>query len=108
MWLSQVEEREKFGDEERAEEKEKREGDEEHKDLEKGGEVGVEEQVERDTPGAQRDFHVSMLQRLNPSNPLRVAIPGMNRAATPSPAQPRSTPTPQVKTRGKISKFLSL
>nr|CAN61151.1 hypothetical protein VITISV_013772 [Vitis vinifera] len=91
----EVEEREnseKDGEERAEEEKEKRE-DEEHKDLEKG-EEGFEEQVGRGTPQPQGDFHVSMLQRLNPSNPLRVAIPGVTRATTPSPAQPRSTSTP--------------
>ncbi|KAJ4846965.1 hypothetical protein Tsubulata_043558 [Turnera subulata] len=43
-------------------------------------------------------FHVSMLQRLNPTNPLRIAINTNARVATPSPSQtslPRSTPTPQ-------------
>ncbi|KAL6326867.1 hypothetical protein AAG906_012142 [Vitis piasezkii] len=93
--LEPVEEREnseKDGEERAEEEKEKRE-DEEHKDLEKGDE-GFEEQVGRGTPQPHGDFHVSMLQRLNPSNPLRVAIPGVTRATTPSPAQPRSTSTP--------------
>ena len=109
LWFSQVEEREsseKDGEERAEEEKEKRE-DEEHKDLEKG-EEGFEEQVGRGTPQPQGDFHVSMLQRLNPSNPLRVAIPGVTRATTPSPAQPRSTstPTPQVRTREKPPIFL--
>ena len=101
-----MEERENDGEERVEEEgKERREDEEEHKkdnDLEKG-EVGVEERVGKGSPEGQRDFHVSMLQRLNPSNPLRVAIPGMNRGSTPSPAQPRSisTPTPQVRATEK-------
>ncbi|KAK4761397.1 hypothetical protein SAY87_029281 [Trapa incisa] len=46
------------------------------------------------------DYHVSMLQRLNPTNPLRIAINGPTRVTTASPAQSqrsvaRSTPTPQ-------------
>ncbi|KAF2319652.1 hypothetical protein GH714_017849 [Hevea brasiliensis] len=46
----------------------------------------------------QRNFHVSMLRRLNPSNPLRIVINSSTRVASPSPSQtslPRSTPTPQ-------------
>ncbi|CAL1361522.1 unnamed protein product [Linum trigynum] len=48
-----------------------------------------------------REFHMSMMQRLNPTNPLRIHVISQvpSKAATPSPAQPplqpRSTPTPQ-------------
>lgn len=82
-------------------------------DLEKG-QVGAA--VVEDSKGLERfederdHFHVTMLQRLNPTNPLRIVINGGTRVATPSPSQtsrfqptpppprsqPRSTPTPQV------------
>lgn len=57
----------------------------------------------------QTDYHASMLQRLNPTNPLRIAINGRTRVATPSPApsQPsvsRSTPTPQVCSAPSLSR----
>lgn len=47
----------------------------------------------------QRNYHESMLQRLNPSNPLRIVINSSTRVATASPSQtslPLSAPTPQV------------
>ncbi|KAF8398346.1 hypothetical protein HHK36_017273 [Tetracentron sinense] len=59
-------------------------------------EMGFQEQVIKDMP--REDFKVSMLQRLNPSNPLRIVINGASRAPTPSPSQPSqpfTTPTPQ-------------
>ncbi|XP_065871128.1 uncharacterized protein [Euphorbia lathyris] len=49
----------------------------------------------------QRNLNISMMQRLNPSNPLRLVINSSTRVATPSPSQtslPRSTPTPQTTT----------
>ncbi|KAG8486433.1 hypothetical protein CXB51_019909 [Gossypium anomalum] len=82
-------------------------------DLEKGpvGAVVVEDSKGLERFEDERDhFHVSMLQRLNPTNPLRIVINGGTRVATPSPSQssrfqptppppprsqPRSTPTPQ-------------
>jgi hypothetical protein len=48
--------------------------------------VGFQEQViGSDGHG---DFHVSRMQRLNPSNPLRLVINSATRAGTPSPPQP--------------------
>lgn len=86
---------------EKRQEEELEDEEEAERDVEKG-EVGtvkekvIESNVNNDE---QRDFHVSMLQRLNPTNPLRIVVNGSTRVATPSPAQPslpRSTPTPQV------------
>ncbi|GMI75782.1 hypothetical protein like AT5G13760 [Hibiscus trionum] len=96
-------------EEERREEKKEEKEDGKGVDLEEG-QVGafVEDRgLERNED--QRDhFHVSMLQTLNPTNPLRIVINGGTRVATPSPSQssrfqtpppprsqPRSTPTPQ-------------
>ncbi|XP_021802078.1 CTL-like protein DDB_G0274487 [Prunus avium] len=107
--------------------KNKEEGEE--SDVEKGEEVGFEfeEQAvaaESNTNDDhnQRDVHMSMMHRLNPTNPLRIVINSNTRAATPPPprfshgsnnirvgatpspshfshtpphSQPRSTPTPQ-------------
>ncbi|GAV75412.1 Choline_transpo domain-containing protein [Cephalotus follicularis] len=105
------------------EENRKKNEEEEVRDIEKG-KVGVGEKVvqERNTNDElEGDFHVSMLQRLNPTNPLRIVINGSTRAAAPSPSQayapssqPRSTPTPQqslttlnsTKYTNKISLFL--
>ncbi|XVF33697.1 hypothetical protein REPUB_Repub17cG0190500 [Reevesia pubescens] len=90
-----------------------REREEEKLDLEKGkvGAVVEEKALER-IEDLRDHFHVSMLQRLNPTNPLRIVINGGTRVATPSPShssrfqpppppppprsQPRSTPTPQL------------
>jgi hypothetical protein len=78
-----VEEKESDGGEERDENEKKEE--EEVKDVEKG-EVGFQEQViGSDGHG---DFHVSRMQRLNPSNPLRLVINSATRVGTPSPPQP--------------------
>lgn len=108
--------------------KNKEEGEE--RDVEKGEEVGFEfeEQAvaaESNTNDDhnQSDVHMSMMHRLNPTNPLRIVINSNTRAATPPPprfshgsnnirvgatpspshfshtpphSQPRSTPTPQV------------
>lgn len=78
-----MEEKESDGGKERDENEKKEE--EEVKDVEKG-EVGFQEQViGSDGHG---DFHVSRMQRLNPSNPLRIVINSATRVGTPSPPQP--------------------
>ncbi|KAH7527983.1 protein PNS1 [Ziziphus jujuba] len=136
-----VVERESDENEEREEnvekEEEEEEEDEEVKDLEKG-EVGIDEKVfesnninnmnnhiinNNNTNHNQSDVQLSRLQRLNPSNPLRIVLNASTRVATPSPSQfsqastvPRSTPTPQQslitlnsrKYTDKISLFLFL
>uniref|UniRef100_A0A2P2JU92 Choline transporter-like protein n=2 Tax=Rhizophora mucronata TaxID=61149 RepID=A0A2P2JU92_RHIMU len=93
---------------------EEEEEEQQQRDLEKG-EVGAtnnnnncdkEKVLERNinvkNDEDQRDFRVSMLQRLNPTNPLRIVVNANAnanaRVTTPSPAQtslPRSTPTLQ-------------
>ncbi|KAJ4711527.1 Choline transporter-like protein [Melia azedarach] len=104
---SEKKEEEEEEEEEKKEEKEVEE--EEVKDVEKG-EVGVEEKVveENNINNDQRGFtNVSMFQRLNQTNPLRVVINGGRRVTaprvTPPPpppppsqpsSQPRSTPVP--------------
>ncbi|XP_057977511.1 uncharacterized protein LOC131164387 [Malania oleifera] len=66
------------------------EGGEEERDMEKG-EVGVRAKMVPSNP-----LQPSMLQRLNPTNPLRIFINAASpRAPTPSRSVPRSTPTPQ-------------
>ncbi|KDP43586.1 hypothetical protein JCGZ_16873 [Jatropha curcas] len=97
----QEEEEEREGEEEEEEEgDERKEGIEGERDLEKG-EMGFKEKVIESNVINDQDqgnFHMSMLQRLNPSNPLRIVINSSSRVATPSPSQaplPRSTPTPQ-------------
>lgn len=122
-------ERDERKEEEEEEEKEKEELEGRH--VEKV-EVGFEQRVVgesnnvTDNQSHERDVHMSMLQRLNPTNPLRIAINAKTRTATPPPSrfahahnirvaatpsppqfsqppqttpqhsQPRSTPTPQV------------
>ena len=101
---------ESVGSEEREKNVEKEE--QKVKDLEKG-EVGFEEKVVESDNNLD-EFQVSRFQRLNVSNPLRIALNASTRVATPSPSQfsqprytpspsqfsqasqPRSTPTPQV------------
>ncbi|XVF79656.1 hypothetical protein PTKIN_Ptkin15bG0006500 [Pterospermum kingtungense] len=103
-------EEEEKGEEEEVEQE--REEAEEKIDLEKGkgGADVVQEKLAIERIGDQRDhFQLPMLQRLNPTNPLRIVINGGTRVATPSPSQssrfqptpplpprsqPRSTPTP--------------
>ena len=94
----------------RREEGDEEEGDErkeEERDAEKGQVLGVKEKVtdnrnigvNNDLPNRLGDSHVAMMQRLNPTNPLRIVVNGSSRMPTPSPSQtslPRSTPTPQV------------
>ncbi|KAK4803340.1 hypothetical protein SAY86_001543 [Trapa natans] len=75
------------------------------RDVEMGETRYLEEAAQAPPRLTQTDYHVSMLQRLNPTNPLRIAINGRTRVTTPSPAPapaqtqrsvaPRSTPTPQ-------------
>lgn len=65
------------------------EGSDEAGDLEKGGVENIQ--------NVQREYntHTAMLQRLNPTNPLRIAINGRTRAAVstpPQPSIPRSSP----------------
>ncbi|KAI5603690.1 hypothetical protein BDE02_01G235900 [Populus trichocarpa] len=98
-------ERREEGEEDKGEE-EGNERKEEEKDVEKGQVLGVKEKVidnsnigvNNDLPNRLGDSHVAMMQRLNPTNPLRIVINGSSRMPTPSPSQtslPRSTPTPQ-------------
>jgi hypothetical protein len=100
-------ERREEGEEEDKGEEEGNERKEEEKDVEKGQVLGVKEKVidnsnigvNNDLPNRLGDSHVAMMQRLNPTNPLRNVINGSSRMPTPSPSQtslPRSTPTPQV------------
>ncbi|CAL2237300.1 unnamed protein product [Prunus armeniaca] len=124
-----VVERESEEVEVRGENGEKKEEGEE-RDVEKGEEVGFEYEeqavaAESNTNDDhnQRDVHMSMMHRLNPTNPLRIVINSNTRAATPPPpsrfshgsnnirvgatpspphfshtpphSQPRSTPNPQ-------------
>ncbi|KAJ6299429.1 hypothetical protein OIU76_020401 [Salix suchowensis] len=104
-----VVERERERREEEEEEGDEEEGNgrkEEERDAEKGQVLGVKEKVidnrnigvNNDLPNRLGDSHVAMMQRLNPTNPLRIVINGSSRMPTPSPSQtslPRSTPTPQ-------------
>ena len=99
-------EEEEVGEEVRDENGKKEE--EKVKDLEKG-EVGLEEKMVHEKKN-EEEFQMNMMQRLNPTNPLRVLVnnsarvaTNSARVATPSPSQfsqrstqPRSTPTPQV------------
>ncbi|KAI3425586.1 uncharacterized protein J3R85_010101, partial [Psidium guajava] len=84
-------ERESEGGGRGAEEEER----EELKDVERG-EVGFQGGVAGSLQN-QTDFHTSMMQSLDRTNPLRIAINGGKRVTTPPPAHasiPRSTPTP--------------
>ncbi|OMO69724.1 Choline transporter-like protein [Corchorus capsularis] len=111
---------EKEKDKKEEDEEEREEGEEEEKfDLEKGQAGSVVQEKGLGRIEDQRDhLHMSMLQTLNPTNPLRIVINGGTRVATPSPShsslfqtpphphphppppaprsQPRSTPTPQL------------
>lgn len=42
------------------------------------------------------DSHMSTMQRLNLTSPLRIVINGSSRMAISPPPQPSFTPTPQV------------
>ena len=65
--------------------------EEEMKDVEKG-EVGFHKGVvENNNYG---EFQLSRMQRLNPSNPLRIVINSATRVPTTSPSQRPSQPPP--------------
>ncbi|CAA2985141.1 CTL DDB_G0274487 [Olea europaea subsp. europaea] len=90
---------------------EEEEYDEESKDLENGG-VNIQERAVQIHPPIE--FHMSRMQRLSATNPLRLVVENSTRVASPSPLQhppprpapsvspppvqqpvPRSTPTPR-------------
>ena len=78
-----MEEKKSDGGEVKEENEEKEE--EEMKDVEKG-EVGFHKGVvENNNYG---EFQLSRMQRLNPSNPLRIVINSATRVPTTSPSQP--------------------
>lgn len=100
--------KERETDEDEAREENGKKEDDEVKDVEKGEAGSHEELVGNHN---HQEFHFSRMQRLNPSNPLRLAVNNATRVGTPSPsqpirpaqparparpAQPLSTPTPQV------------
>ncbi|XP_061997446.1 protein PNS1 isoform X2 [Rosa rugosa] len=100
----EVEARERDEREEEEEEEERREL--EVRDVEKVEVLGFEQQsnINHDR-SSQGDVHVSMLQRLNPTNPLRIAINTKTRSAAPPPPhryqQPQNvrvgtTPSPSL------------
>ncbi|KAI3445067.1 hypothetical protein Pfo_001732 [Paulownia fortunei] len=75
------------------EKKERKTGkeDEELKDLEKGEMNIGQESVQTHPPS---EFHMSRMQRLSATNPLRLVINNATRVASPSPAQPPPRPSP--------------
>ena len=84
-----MEEKKSDGGEVKEENEEKEE--EEMKDVEKG-EVGFHKGVvENNNYG---EFQLSRMQRLNPSNPLRIVINSATRVPTTSPSQRPSQPPP--------------
>ena len=84
-----MEEKKNDGGEVKEENEEKEE--EEMKDVEKG-EVGFHKGVvENNNYG---EFQLSRMQRLNPSNPLRIVINSATRVPTTSPSQRPSQPPP--------------
>ncbi|GLT38970.1 hypothetical protein SLA2020_131830 [Shorea laevis] len=86
-------ENEKKGEEEEEEEVEKGEEEEEEGDVEKGKVDAVMEENVIEKNNEERDhLNVSMLQRLNPTNPLRIVINGGTRVHTPP--QPHHPPPP--------------
>ncbi|KAH8498916.1 hypothetical protein H0E87_017727 [Populus deltoides] len=98
-----VVERESERREEEEKEEEVNERKEEGGDVEKGEVLGVQEKVidsgNFDVNNQFGGSHVAMMQRLNPTNPLRIVIGGSSRMPTPSPSQtslPRSAPIPQT------------
>ncbi|KAK2990370.1 hypothetical protein RJ640_027650 [Escallonia rubra] len=64
------------------------------KDVERG-EMGFEEREVQTNP--PEEPHMSRMQRLSATNPLRLVINGGTRAATPSPAHPHPHPHPHVR-----------
>ena len=92
--------------EEGGKEEEGNERKEEGGDVEKGEVLGVQEKVihssnfdvNNDLNNQFGGSHVAMMQRLNPTNPLRIVIGGSSGMPTP-PSQtsmPRSAPIPEV------------
>ncbi|KAJ6670838.1 CHOLINE TRANSPORTER-LIKE (SLC FAMILY 44) [Salix viminalis] len=101
---------EPVGERERVSERRREEGgnarNEEGRGVEQGEVVGVREKVidssnfdvNNDLNNHPGDSHVAMMQRLNPTNPLRIVAGRSSRMPTSSPSQTplhRSTPTPQ-------------
>lgn len=95
-------------------------GEEELKDLEKG-EVKIDQESVQIHPPTE--FHMSRMQRLSTTNPLRLVINNATRVASPSPSQlpprpspsplqqqpqPRSIPTPQVNNRKNKIFYVSI
>ncbi|XP_004305408.1 PREDICTED: uncharacterized protein LOC101310049 [Fragaria vesca subsp. vesca] len=87
---------------ERNEREEEEEEEEMRREQEKKDAEGFEQQQQQQSQ--RDDVRMSMLQRLNPTNPLRIAINPKTRSAAPPPPppmrfqqahNPRSTPTPQ-------------
>ncbi|KAI5576492.1 hypothetical protein BDE02_09G048400 [Populus trichocarpa] len=98
-----VVERESERREEEEKEEEGNERKEEGGDVDKGEVLGVQEKVidssNFDVNNQFGGSHVAMMQRLNPTNPLRIVIGGSSRMPTPSPSQtslPRSAPIRQT------------
>ncbi|KAJ6905268.1 protein PNS1-like isoform X2 [Populus alba x Populus x berolinensis] len=102
-----VVERESERREEGEKEEEGNERKEEGGDVEKGEVLGVQGKVidssnfdvNNDLNNQFGGSHVAMMQRLNPTNPLRIVIGGSSGMPTPSPSQtslPRSAPIPQT------------
>ncbi|XP_011025498.1 PREDICTED: protein PNS1-like isoform X2 [Populus euphratica] len=101
-----VVERESERREEEGKEEEGNERKEEGGDVEKGEVLGVQEKVidssnfdvNNNLNNQFGGSHAAMMQRLNPTTPLRIVIGGSSRMPTPSPSQtalPRSAPIPQ-------------
>ncbi|XP_042006923.1 CTL-like protein DDB_G0274487 isoform X1 [Salvia splendens] len=79
-----------MGAAEPVEEKSERENGEREADLEKG-ELNIQkESVQTHPPNA---FHMSRMQRLSATNPLRLVIDNATRVASPSPARPPPRPS---------------
>ncbi|KAM5552086.1 protein PNS1 [Rosa sericea] len=98
-------ERDERREEEEEEEEERREL--EVRDVEKVEVLGFEQQSNiNHEQSSQRDVHVSMLQRLNPTNPLRIAINAKTRSAAPPPPH-RFQPAPNVRVGTTPSPSLS-
>ena len=81
---------EKKSDESEVREENEEEEEEEVKDVEKG-EVALQEHVV-ESNNNYGDFQLSRMERLNPSNPLRIVINSNTRVPTFSPSQ-RSHPS---------------
>ncbi|XP_034896482.1 protein PNS1 isoform X1 [Populus alba] len=102
-----VVERESERREEGEKEEEGNERKEEGGDVEKGEVLGVQGKVidssnfdvNNDLNNQFGGSHVAMMQRLNPTNPLRIVIGGSSGMPTPSPSRtslPRSAPIPET------------